>query len=367
MAFTGTLTDDQIEHAQRVRDHWMRVGLSTDRCDRPRAEAAVRAAYRAADIPEPQLVVWMDSPLGGVFAAAMIRELPKLGGQLGDQLGDQLRDQLRGQLRGQLGDQLGDQLWGQLWGQLGGQLRGQLGGQLRGQLRDQLRGQLGGQLWGQLGLEISAWWDAYWLAYYTCALPFADLEASPRLDALATVCEEAGWWWPMHGAVVLTDRPTTINRDKEGRLHSGDGPTLAYADGYELYSWHGTRVPADLIGGWTIPQIVAERNTEVRRCAVERMGWDVFLAEADATLVAEADDPGNSPHTLRLYDLPDYLDDAFSEPARIVLCTNGSAERDGTRHRYGITVRKRFNDPVAAMADTYGVATEVYRQLETRR
>ena len=63
----------------------------------------------------------------------------------------------------------------------------------------------------------------------------------------------------------------------------------------------------------------------------------------------------------------DYLDDAFSEPARIVLCTNGSAERDGTRHRYGITVRKRFNDPVAAMADTYGVATEVYRQLETRR
>ena len=53
--------------------------------------------------------------------------------------------------------------------------------------------------------------------------------------------------------------------------------------------------------------------------------------------------------------------------ARIVLCTNGSAERDGTRHRYGITVRKRFNDPVAAMADTYGVATEVYRQLETRR
>ena len=351
MAFTGTLTDDQIEHAQRVRDHWMRVGLSTDRCDRPRAEAAVRAAYRAADIPEPQLVVWMDSPLGGVFAAAMIRELPKLGGQLWDQLGDQLRDQL------------GDQLWGQR--------RGQLWDQLRGQLGDQLGGQLGDQLWGQLrdqlGLEISAWWDAYWLAYYTCALPFADLEASPRLDALATVCEEAGWWWPMHGAVVLTDRPTTINRDKEGRLHSGDGPTLAYADGYELYSWHGTRVPADLIGGWTIPQIVAERNTEVRRCAVERMGWDVFLAEADATLVAEADDPGNSPHTLRLYDLPDYLDDAFSEPARIVLCTNGSAERDGTRHRYGITVRKRFNDPVAAMADTYGVATEVYRQLETRR
>ena len=341
MGYDGTLTDEHLALIAAQRDRWMTEGLSTRRADRPAAEAAVARAYVAAGLTPPESFIWADSPASGVVARAV--------------------------LRGQLGGQLRRQLWGQLWGQLGGQLWGQLGDQLWGQLGDQLRGQLRGQLGGQLGLEISAWWDAYWLAYYTCALPFADLEASPRLDALATVCEEAGWWWPMHGAVVLTDRPTTINRDKEGRLHSGDGPTLAYADGYELYSWHGTRVPADLIGGWTIPQIVAERNTEVRRCAVERMGWDVFLAEADATLVAEADDPGNSPHTLRLYDLPDYLDDAFSEPARIVLCTNGSAERDGTRHRYGITVRKRFNDPVAAMADTYGVATEVYRQLETRR
>ena len=328
MAKIESLTPEQWAEVHQHRDQVIERCLNQP-LDHNKIGQSIGACYEAVGEKPPLAIVWAPGPVAALAWSAILRaegEKPEAR-----------------------------------------QLGGQLGGQLRGQLGDQLRGQLGGQLWGQLGLEISAWWDAYWLAYYTCALPFADLEASPRLDALATVCEEAGWWWPMHGAVVLTDRPTTINRDKEGRLHSGDGPTLAYADGYELYSWHGTRVPADLIGGWTIPQIVAERNTEVRRCAVERMGWDVFLAEADATLVAEADDPGNSPHTLRLYDLPDYLDDAFSEPARIVLCTNGSAERDGTRHRYGITVRKRFNDPVAAMADTYGVATEVYRQLETRR
>lgn len=239
---------------------------------------------------------------------------------------------------------------------------------VRGQLRDQLRGQLWDQLRDPLGREISSWWDCYWLAYMTAALPFADLESSTRLDALAAACAEVGWWWPMKGAVVLTDRPTVIARDKDGRPHCADGPALAYADGYAMHAWHGQRVPADLIdGGWTLERIVKERNTEIRRCAVERMGWDVFLTKAHAELVAEAPDPGNDPHTIKLYELPAVLEEAYSEPARIALVTNGSCERDGTRHRYGIVVRKTFSDPIAAMADTYGVPTDVYRQLQVRR
>lgn len=63
--YTGTLTPDQIAPISDVQDEWMRVGLSTQRCDRPAAEAAVRAAYRAAGLAEPPLMVWMDSPLGG--------------------------------------------------------------------------------------------------------------------------------------------------------------------------------------------------------------------------------------------------------------------------------------------------------------
>ena len=374
------LTDAQLSHVTAIRDHWMQVGLSTERCDRPKAERLVKSAYRAAGLDEPPIVVWMDSPLGGVLASAMIRNVSEKGqlwdqlrGQLGGQLADQLADQLGGQLWDQLGGQLGGQLWDQIRDQLGDQLGGQLGGQLAdqlgGQLADQLRGQLWDQVRGQLGRELSSWWDCYWIAYLTAALPFADLEASPQLDALAAASAEVGWWWPMKGAVVLTDRPTVIARDKDGRLHCADGPALAYTDGCSIYAWHGQRVPADLIDGdgWTLDQIVKERNTEIRRCAVERMGWDVFLHKAGAELVAEAPDPGNDPHTIRLYELPAVLEEAYSEPARIALVTNGSVERDGTRHRYGIVVRKSFSDPIAAMADTYGVPTHVYKQLQIRR
>ena len=84
--YAGTLTEADLARIHAVRDESMRVGLSTDRCDRPKAEAAVRAAYVAAGLPEPELAIWMDSPLGGAVASAALK---------GDQLWDQLVDQLR--------------------------------------------------------------------------------------------------------------------------------------------------------------------------------------------------------------------------------------------------------------------------------
>ena len=107
-AYKGTLTPEHLAEISRVRDEWMTIALSTERCDRPAAEATVAAAYRAAGFDAPQVMIWMDSPLGGVVAKWALKRVVggqlrgQLGDQLGDQLGGQLRDQLRGQLRGQL-------------------------------------------------------------------------------------------------------------------------------------------------------------------------------------------------------------------------------------------------------------------------
>ena len=113
--YTGTLTAAGLDRIHAARDKWMTTGLDLRQPDRGTAEAAVRHLYETHGLPQPLLTIWMDSPLGCVYAADVI---------------SQLWGQLRGQLRGQLGGQLGDQLGGQLRGQLGDQLWGQLRGQL---------------------------------------------------------------------------------------------------------------------------------------------------------------------------------------------------------------------------------------------
>jgi hypothetical protein len=159
-----------------------------------------------------------------------------------------------------------------------------------------------------------------------------------------------------------------LHRDGQARLHCPDGPAVAYPDGWSVWSWHGTRVPQDLIEtGWDTATILAERNAEIRRCAIERMGWGTFIQESGLSLVASAPDPGNAPHHLELYELPEELGDLYDDQARILLCVNGTAERDGTRHRFGLPVPAHHTDPVEAAADLYGWPVTAYRQLEVRR
>ena len=46
--FTGRLEPEHIALTNQLIEHWMGVGLSTERVDRDAAEQAVAAAYRAA-------------------------------------------------------------------------------------------------------------------------------------------------------------------------------------------------------------------------------------------------------------------------------------------------------------------------------
>ena len=316
MTYTGALTDAQLAALHAERDKWMTTGLSTERCDRAKSEAAVRRAYRTAGLDEPQIVVWMDSPLGGAFAAAAIKALT------------------RGQLRGQLGDQLG------------------------------------GQLWGQLGGQLDPWYEAYWLALYSHALVIADLPIPDRLGAIYEAIAETGWWWPMRGAVVLTDRPTQIHRDPQARLHNDDGPALAYADGHTLHSWHGVTVPADLIeGGWSTERVLKEPNSEIRRCAVEvaaeRDGWQQMIATAGWKQVGSSvADPGNPGQVLSLWDIGDLY--GQGERLHLLHMVNGTVERDGSRHEFGETVPDSITDPVAAAAWQIGISPSDYATTARR-
>ena len=311
-----TLTVEQEAMLAQVRDEWLAVGLSTEPANRPAAEEGVRQAYRRAGMEPPSVVIWLGSPYAGCVASAMLSQ-----------------------------DQVGGQVGGQVWGQVWGQVRGQVGDQVRD------------AVWGQHEAGYLGWCDAMQL-----------IGVNLDVAGLSTVARNAGWWWPMRDTVILTDRPDTLHRDPQGRLHCETGPALRYRDGWAIHAIHGVRVPADLIEhGWDVARILEEGNAEVRRAAIELTGWEHFISDSGLTLVASAPDPGNPPHELELYDLPDRLRDMYDDQARILLCTNGSVEPDGTRRRYGLPVPAHHNDPVAAAADLYGWPAEAYRQLEVRR
>lgn len=56
----------------------------------------------------------------------------------------------------------------------------------------------------------------------------------------------------------------------------------------------------------------------------------------------------------------------YPTSVRVLLCTNGTVERDGTRRRFGLTVPADCADPIEAAAWTYGLTPTQYGQAQRR-
>jgi len=343
------LTPEQEALLPVVRDEWLAVGLSTERADRPAAEAAARLAYEKAGLDAPRLVIWLRSPLEGSVGAAMLpgllSRLAERDGQVWDQVwgqvGGQVWGQVRDQVRGQVGDQVRDQVWGQV----------------RDQVRDQVWGQVRDQVWGQVRMSLWGQHDAGWLGW---ADAFGRLGIDTSLSlGLQGVARSAGWWWAFRDAVILTERPLVLNRDVRGRLHCETGPAIAYPDGFGVWAWHGVRVPRDVIetgaDELTIGRVLEERNAEVRRVLIERMGHARYLAKSGARQVGR-DDWGTLWRAERHDDTP----------IVVVEVVNSTPEPDGSARTYHLRVHPAFGEDRTEVAVPLVTLGDDGRELRRR-
>ncbi len=161
---------------------------------------------------------------------------------------------------------------------------------------------------------------------------------------------------------IVSDRQTAIHLDANNQLHNEDGPAKTFGDGWSLNYWHGVLVPYDFFE-WDTERAMQEPNAEIRRCAIERLGWNQFTESL--SLIAEAPDPGNEPHMLRLYR-GKMLDSLYEQPAHLLIVHNGSIDKGGTRRQFGLPVPATVKDPVEAAAMLYDIPVETYRQLARR-
>ncbi|WP_225991739.1 DUF6745 domain-containing protein [Actinomadura montaniterrae] len=348
--------------AAALRDAWLGRALRALPADRPAAEAAISGLYRLAGLDPPRFH-WVPSPLAAFETVPPGMRLRPDGPHVFDGSAARALATSVFKLRLDLDEAVREHC-----------------SSLAGLFRQQVQGSLARSVRGTLGMAARAahdskgaaatWYERLcvsWFAYHdvmrrVAGVPFTS-EQVRALDLWEAALTSAGWWWPHEDVCVVSERPVAVSTEPAGddgevRLHAPDGPAIRYADGWDVHVWHGTPVPPWVIADPSPERIDREVNVEIRRCAIERLGWPAYIEGAGLRLVGAAPDPGNPGSELRLYDMrPD---------TRVLLAVNGSVERDGTRRRYGLTVPGAIGDPVAAAAWTYGLSAEQYSLLARR-
>jgi hypothetical protein len=147
--------------------------------------------------------------------------------------------------------------------------------------------------------------------------------------------------------IILAARPK-MHVNEEGNLHNTTGPAVEWSDGTALWFNDGHYMDE---GGRTIveePQklstqhILKIRNEETRRLAIEKFGWDRFIAEADCPVLdRRVNDIDN---TIEMLVGPPNSDAQTSRQNRMVLFCRS------TGRRYFLGVPRNISSCVEAQA-----------------
>ncbi|MEU2132986.1 DUF6745 domain-containing protein [Streptomyces sp. NPDC018352] len=326
-------------------DSWRAVAAATGAADRSAAEDGLRLAYRSAGLAEPERIVWVDSPRAAVEAVEKLVDA-------GRSVRDEIRTRPWAQERRRMYDELGPVGWSALWSATGAQLwetTAALAERIRAGVVADLAQRPEDESDVRLVLldAVLGQHDAAWLAAFD--------GRGDRLDGLAEVARHAGWWWPYERAVVISERPEVLHRDEAGRLDRGDGPALAFRDGFALHAWRGMPVPAEFLeelNSLTPKRIREEENAELRRVMLEFYGYDRYLTESGAEPV-HRDETGVLWHIAMDGD----------EDVVMVEVVNSTPEPDGTHRVYWLRVPPNTRTAKDGVAWTFGLQGEAYAPL----
>ena len=399
----GTFSDNPDEYAESIRavcaqrDRWLDYGLKAGPSDRTTAESAVAQLYRRSGYREPKFV-WVPSPpaAAALIAARTAAQDAHVGIRIPSLLSDSRRRMDRRIDRRHIE-------WPSRYSHRDPNAQRDLEARIavaRRSPKDAARAGIGPDpiirrtvrkslhtsLFDGVATAVRSlvphpfgtitWYgqqEAHRVAYYDIYRSFGLMtfgrEDNELLDIQSALVESTGWWWAFDDIAVMSERPTTLHTEPlpdpvhgEVRLHNSSSPAIEFGDGSGVHVLNGTVVPDWVIHDPTVERITVERNVEIRRSAIERIGWDSYLEQAGLRLVDTDDDPGNPGCSLQLFATPA----GWGDEGRILLAVNGSRERDGERRRYGLHVPGAFSSAVDAAGWTYGLAGADYGRLLRR-
>jgi len=255
------LTKEQEAKIPEYRDKWIKVGLSTERCNRPEAEKWVKEAYKVAKLTPPERILWFDSPQSCAQAQAKVKKVDFTASDIEDRIKKAVA--LPDVDKSKLNEFLNEQNYGSQ--------------------------------------------DAGWLSFYNYFLEVVEIKDCEALHPLMELAHNCGWWAPYEKICFLQEKPTEIHM-KDKQLHCEDGPSIEYADGFSIYHLNGTRMPKWMVmtpaGKLDAKEIGKIKNAEVRAEYIRKITLEKALKQiSNKVLDRDTIKVGDEDHEYELHEL----------------------------------------------------------------
>ena len=314
------LTKEQKSKLPEYRDKWMAIGLSTEKADRPTAEAGIERAYKIAGLQKPK-IVWTLSPLSSGIARDIVFHLKKSASvqesvltsvltsvrdSVWDSVGDSVRVSVRDSVRDSVGDSVWDSvldsvlasvrdsmrdlMWDSVRDSVGDSVRdsvrdsvlasvlASMRASMRASVGDPVQAPMWDSVWDSVLASGHGQHDADWLGFYEYFNNVLKLDKqTEKLSGLWMIAKSAGWFLPHKNICWVSERHDVCSL-KDGVIHCDGGPAIHYPDGFSIWGLNGVRVPQYLAetkaGVLDIEFFKKERNADVKAEFIRKYGID---------------------------------------------------------------------------------------------
>jgi len=180
---------------------------------------------------------------------------------------------------------------------------------VRASVGDSIRDSVGGSVWASVWDSCYGQHDAHWLGIYDYYNKVLKLEKqTERLSGLWLVAKSAGWFLPYEKICWVSERHNRREL-KEGKIHCEGAPAIQYPDGFSVWGLNGVRVTKEIaetpFDKLDVKLILQEKNAEVRREIVRKIGIERVCKELNAKTIEKGKDHAGNPCELLLLDLQD--------------------------------------------------------------
>lgn len=162
---------------------------------------------------------------------------------------------------------------------------------------------------------------------------------------------------------IVSDFPEILTVDEQNRPHNETGPSHRWRDGWELYHWHGVRVPKEwIVNRATLDpaEVLKVRDADQRAAGMAIVGWAKAVHLLDRTIIDG--DPDTDLGALIELTLP-----GLSEPGRFLqaVCPRNGTIVQGVPRQSEID-GKPITTAVAAQAWCAGLPASAYQHPPIR-
>ena len=266
------LTPEQEARFPEFFRKWTTIGLSTAPADRPRAEKAIAGLYKLARLKKPR-IIWLPCPISAALSAVCYAKIiqHRLVNPQNSAVRSAVRSAVDSAVRSAVRSAVGVAVDSAVDSAVRSAVYSAVRSAVDSAVRSAVDSAVGVAVYSAVGVAVYSAVDSTidsavdsavgnaGQSYYGGSM--GNSGYSSWVDYFNTVCgiaidrnflemtESCGFYWVLDGICFASERPSEINRDDEGRLHSETGMSIRYAgSGWGLFHWHGTAVPGEILG-----------------------------------------------------------------------------------------------------------------------